>query len=538
MRLWTQFELNEVVIPAKAGTMHKSTNKLSISGLSNDEALDLIAQLVDRASDNADLDLVNHSLSLADELEARSLQLSEIALLDYFRANAWACRYQQRLGDHSAVWDFEQPEVRQQVFLLRRAMNSPGFDTMDSIRRCQILTNLANQLDTLGRFVEAHAYWSAALTIDANFWMARANRGRGLMHYAAALYDPGHTEVFALYAHSDLTQAIELISKYPHLGDHRLISIFSKSSEQIANNYSIKAIGKAHKPDDWNMGSGATERAYRRWCLSNMLFLNPLNDIEATSIAARDIMTLPNFITPINEPPIVVGMFNELKQGFVSARWMLWEGMQAGKPHLSDRKVLLYNTLDYPAYGLSVEKVKVAFRMAYSTLDKIAYFLNHYLTLGIPEKEVSFRTIWRESDKVKGKGKGAVRDRFAKSDNWPFRGLFWLSNDLFEKDMQDSIEPEAQALAELRNHLEHKYVKVHEMLLPSKSAGDPFHDTLAYAITRSDLERRTLRLIQLVRAALIYLSLGMHREEQKRAKDKEGLTATMPLDPWRDKWKR
>lgn len=131
-----------------------------------------------------------------------------------------------------------------------------------------------------------------------------------------------------------------------------------------------------------------------------------------------------------------------------------------------------------------------------------------------------------------------MRDRFAKSENWSFRGLFWLSKDLFEEDMRDSMEPEAHALADLRNHLEHKYVKVHEMLLPSKSVGDPFHDTLAHAITRSDLERRTLRLVQLVRSALIYLSLGMHRQEQERGKGKEGLTATMPLDPWRDEWKR
>jgi tetratricopeptide (TPR) repeat protein len=185
------------------GMMRQPFNKPTIFGLSNDEALNLIAQLVDEASDDADIELVTHSLYLADKLEARGLKPLEIALLDYFRANAWACRYQQRLGDREAVWDFEQPEVRQQVFLLRRALNSSGFIAMDTIRRCQILTNLANQLDTLGRFIEARAYWSNALTIDSNFWMARANRGRGLMHYAAALYDSGHTEVFAAYAHCD-----------------------------------------------------------------------------------------------------------------------------------------------------------------------------------------------------------------------------------------------------------------------------------------------------------------------------------------------
>lgn len=248
----------------------------------------------------------------------------------------------------------------------------------------------------------------------------------------------------------------------------------------------------------------------------------------ATAISAHDILSLPDFTTEINEPPIVAGIFNALKQEFVSARWMLWEGIKSNAPHFSDREVLLYNTLDYPSYGLSVEKVKMAFRMAYSILDKIAYFLNHYLALGIPERRISFRTIWREKDN------GPVRDRFVKSENWPIRGLFWLSKDLFEEDMRDSTEPEARALAELRHHLEHKYVKVHEMQL---GPSDPSCDTLAHSIGRPDLEQRTLRLMQLARSALIYLSLGMHREERERAKGEKGLVATISLDPLPDEWK-
>lgn len=507
--------------------MGEFTDQPSIKGLPNDKALDLIALLVDQAFDIKDAALVEHALSLADELEARSLQPSERALLDYFRANAWACRYQQRLGDQAAIWDFEQPEIRQQVYLLRRALNSPGFIELDDLRRCQILTNLANQLHTLGRFIEANAIWNEALAINPKFWMARANRGRGLMHYAGALYDRGHAEVFALTAHTDLTKAVALISEFPYLGDYRLGSIFSESAKQIARHYDIERIKKSYNPIGWDIGAVDVEHSYRQWCLGNALFLNPLNDVEATSISARDVLSLPDFVTEIGTPPAVVGMFNELKQGFVSARWMLWEGLQSDERHLSDREVLLYNTLDYPAYGLSVEKIKVAFRMAYSILDKVAFFLNHYLALGIPERRVSFRTIWREN------GQGPIRDYFAKSENWPFRGLFWLSNDLFEEDMQDTIEPDACALADLRNHLEHKYVKVHEMLLP-KELREPFHDTLAYAITHTDLEKRTIRLMQLVRSALIYLSLGMHREEEERRKGKEGLMMSMPLDPWYD----
>jgi hypothetical protein len=510
--------------------MQKPIDMLTIGSLSNTEALDRIAQLIDYALDNVDVAIAGQSLLLADELETRGLQPSELALLDYFRANAWACRYQPRLSNRKELWDFEQPEVRQQVFLLRRAAHSPGFATMNAVHRCQILTNLGNQLDTLGRFVEARANWSAALAINSSFWMARANRGHGLMHYAAALYDQGQREFFAFRAHNDLIKAVSHIAKYPHLGDKQLLTQLSKKADQIAHHYNIKEIAAVPTSDLWGMGAESTERDYRMWCLNNVLFLNPLNDVEATSIAAYDILNLPTFTTMIDEAPVVIGMFNELKQGFVSARWLLWEGAALREPHFSDREVRLVNTLDYPAYGLSVEKVKIAFRIAYSIFDKIAYFLNHYLALNIPEKRISFRTIWREKDS------GPVRDRFLKSENWPLRGLFWLSKDLFDDDMRDSTEPEASALADLRNHLEHKYVKVHEVLLSPMPLRDPFHDTLAYAITRTDLERRTLRLMQLVRSALIYLSLAMHHEERTRERSTKEKMATMSLATWRDEW--
>jgi hypothetical protein len=41
-----------------------------------------------------------------------------------------------------------------------------------------------------------------------------------------------------------------------------------------------------------------------------------------------------------------------------------------------------------------VEKTKVAFRMAYSILDKIAFFLKHHLNLSIREQDATFRKVW------------------------------------------------------------------------------------------------------------------------------------------------
>ncbi len=56
---------------------------------------------------------------------------------------------------------------------------------------------------------------------------------------------------------------------------------------------------------------------------------------------------------------------------------------------------------------------------------------------------------------------------------------------------------------------------------------------------RKDFEEKTFKLIKLVRAALIYLSLSVHCEEKQRKnkKDPKTIIAPMFLDDFDDKWK-
>ena len=94
------------------------------------------------------------------------------------------------------------------------------------------------------------------------------------------------------------------------------------------------------------------------------------------------------------EPPAIFGFFNQMKQEFASARYLYYEGIHAEGTHFSDTDVLLYNTLDYPAYGLATEKIRLAYRAAYSLFDKIAYFINDHFALGIKPERVSFGSLW------------------------------------------------------------------------------------------------------------------------------------------------
>jgi len=240
-------------------------------------------------------------------------------------------------------------------------------------------------------------------------------------------------------------------------------------------------------------------------------------------------------IAGIDDGPFYAGFYSQMKQEYASARFFFYEGRLADSPHYSDAGVVLYNTLDYPRYGLGAEKLRISFRMAYSLLDKIAFFLNHYLGLGIKPRQVSFRSLWYE----KGRSENGIRAFFEQRRNHPLRGMFWLAKDLFEEGFQAALEPDARELKTMRDRLEHRYLKLHEGLAPGGETGVSI-DPIAYSVSDVHFERRTERLLKMVRAAMIYLSLGVHMEEHQRRADLDPsvIVPGLALDVWDDSWKR
>lgn len=510
-----------------------------IDDLPVEAALERIGHLIDLSDEPGRQDGSARALEWASALERRGMSEAEAALLEYFRANAWAVLRHVRHGDRNATWAWEQPELERETFHLRAAARHAGFHHLSAIRQCQVFTNLGNTLNTLGRFIEALEYWGRVLAINPGFAMALGNRANSLTHYARALYDGGHQALFLRFAHADYAAATAPEAMYDSPQHGQASREFGERRASLEALLGEERLAQQFDLDKDNLGRSEQERSYRRWCLRHRLFLNPLNDLGVHTIAARDVLTLPDFVTEVEEPPTLVGLFNQMKQEFVSARWLLYDGTQEEVAHYSDRHVLLYNTLDYPIYSLAIEKVKSAYRAAYSLFDKTGFFLNAYMNIGIPPGDVSFRKIWHGGD---ARAKRPVRAEFDQSENWPLRGLFWLSKDLFEPGFRDVMDPDAQALNEIRNHLEHRYLKVHDPLFrgaEQRRVSGPWNDRLAYSVQRPDFEAKTLRLLKLARAALIYVSLGMRVEESRRNRNKQGgLVMPMHLDTWDDNWKR
>jgi len=515
----------------------KKLRERSITKLDSDAALSHIGTLIDRSLDAGFGRGADRALFLLDELSKRDLTATQGVLLEYFRANAWSVKEEVAGGRGS--WAWEHPEREQQILALSRAVVHPGFIELDIVRCCQILTNRANQLNTMGRFIDAIEGWDAALRIIPRFAMAQANRGYGLKHYGSLLDDDRERAIFLLHAYDGLVAANAAGAIFDSIYPDALLRQISDTADACAAVADLDRIRAAQNLDGPPLGRSKAERAYRQWCLDRRLFLNPLNDLGAHSAAASDDLVLPPIAEAFDErpgivtPPPIVGFLNQMKQEYTSARFMLYEGLHDTKVHFSDRCVQMFDTLDYPLHSLATERVRTAFRLGYSLLDKVAFLVDHYWKLGKIPDRINFKNVWMIE------GKTQLLDCFKAYENWPLRGLYWLSKELFDDQLKHITGADARELHEIRNALEHKYLQVHEGWAWPLMGRPPSAHGLGLSIASDLLEAKALRVMKIARSALIQLVLAIGVEERVRARDKpDTMFGSMPLYGLDDQRKR
>ena len=258
--------------------------------------------------------------------------------------------------------------------------------------------------------------------------------------------------------------------------------------------------------DQFPLGATEIERSYRSWCLQERLFLNPLNEQFTESVAAADVLHLPDHTYKIGQRPRFPAYYNLLKQEYVSARYRLFHAIHRHDPEFIMRDVLMLESGEGQAMGHYSEDLKSAYRSAYSLFDKVGLFLNDYFEVGMTPSEVNFRKVW--SRKASG-NTFELRPTFRDRPNWPLRGLYFLSKDLYDRDFVEVSEPDAVDLAALRHQAEHRFLSLQEC---EDGAGSDIHRLISV----TSFEGRPLRVLKMAREALIYLSLAMHREESLR----------------------
>lgn len=399
--------------------------------------------------------------------------------------------------------------------------------------KCVLYTNYGNTLCSYcGRNIAAIAQYKKAIGIYPLFGMAIGNLGQVYQDYGAMDYDDGHQNYFHYFAYSLLKKAVEC--KDPNTykaakdGFLRAMSRYTPQNIEEFLQKDLEIPQFAYE--------NIEEKRYREWAVKNNLFLNTLNDLPVAELCfAADVLQLPDMIVSIDAKPVFHGMFNQIKQEYVYARYQYYLSLQPREEvHYADKETHLINFADYPQYGIRIEQLKSAFKTLYSLFDKIAYFLNSYFDLGIHERDVSFNHIWLTGFGT-GKNHYQYKNILNHKGNFALASLYWISRDFYDK-FEDSPNPRLKRISDVRNALEHKYVKVTNGWFPARINGEI--DDLALYVTEDELSALTLDLLHIVREAIICVSLCVHVEEQKNKDQHQNqFIMPMPLMEYDDGWK-
>lgn len=426
--------------------------------------------------------------------------------------------------------DLEVIELRRtSMFYLRKglAFYNPTIHT-DPRAQLRILTNYANGLDTAGRVFEALRIYRRVLDINDQFSIAYGNYGRSLQFLANMVNDGGHYKELHCYAYQAIKEALSIDDPDMH---EPALEAFQKTVDEYEALPTKDILAKPIMNKEYKMGDTEEEIEYRKWCLKHHLFLNPLNEVrELESAFAHDPLTITRYTEDVHatdsvsgnqaEPPRWFAMLNQLKEEYIYARYLCFEASEKyGDVHFADRDVTLsLASYDYTNYSIRIEQLKSSFRILYSMLDQICFFVNDFWKLGLAEKKADAYHICKATNYPK--------------DNIALMSLYWVLCEFFEK-YGEADDPSERELAVLRNALEHKFVKVHEY--DWKRALQLESDSF-YHVSEEALKNHNMRLLEIAREALMYLVYAISIDESK--KNNSQIAVPMQITNFIDDWKR
>jgi hypothetical protein len=157
--------------------------------------------------------------------------------------------------------------------------------------------------------------------------------------------------------------------------------------------------------------------------------------------------------------------------------------------------------------------LKTAFRLAVDVLDKIAFFVRDYYSVkSISSQKVNLRNLFSlETTPLN------LRSELAGKNNIFLFALFDLALDLRKNGYYEFVY-------ERRNALTHRVLVVHDMILEESQEDIP-------RVNMHDFLKECIQIMQITRAAVIYLILMVDLEEQRASgKGPHGTISGTPVD--------
>jgi len=361
-----------------------------------------------------------------------------------------------------------------------------------------IQTNLANILYRFGRWVEALSLWCCdfALPGDTPF-VAYRNTYHALSYLSNFLEDKNH----CFYYNMEAGKLLQQLTLNKNNSNYKF---FEKWIETDHSKKLLSWYEDAVKNGDYCIEKhpydpkyeNEQEKCYRTWCLKHCLFLNPLNDINSSNPAImRDVLQLPTFISQ-DDRPLLQSQISDIKREYMYARFLLFEGLhEINCPNYEITGARLTDLYDGNHYELSIQKIKSAFRLVFSILDKLIKLLKDYF---FPKKQ-------NKHNQFNGR---CIKEEFPGVENPFIQSLYWIACDLYHLkngQQRDAPNPEDDDIKQFRNSLEHGLVRI----------SDDVSEYDVYQITPKQLKKNAMRVFEIVRNSILTATFAIHYNEKK-----------------------
>lgn len=372
-----------------------------------------------------------------------------------------------------------------------------------------VYTNLGNAMIVVGRYIPAIKYYRKALMLENASAMATMNLSGALFQYGFFQSKPYESDYFY---HAAYQSYLATVAHKINLERENYLPDFEERYiNKLNTSYIEDVLKKPLSLPEFEM-TKENEVKYRHYIASLQLFLEPCSDIHyAEPCFLVDSLTLPLEPLKDNFNDEFIGLFNLMKQEFISARY-LWYVTTTNADEFkygefADEQTDMVELGDYGVYGIRESILRSAFRMAYSVFDKIGGFINHYFEVGLSGSNVSFKKVWKSEVLVKGKN--LIKKPLDLNSNMMLKSIFWSQKDLYEENSINLTDPSSMKLFHMRNNMEHNFLRSVLKDYDKPAVLTKFTDPYL-------IGDYTKRLLELARECLIYLSLAVHITTKKK----------------------
>jgi tetratricopeptide (TPR) repeat protein len=462
--------------------------------------------LIDIGMNLRDATLAARGVEITESLLGEKMRDSSKRTIQYNLANGYSTlgKIEILTSKEPENWDYHENKNYQKA---KRMFGEQLEDAREDATP-EVWVNYGNTLSHMGRKTEAlHAY-DSALALSPKHLMAMGNKGEALEHIAPLLGELRNgalVEAHQLLRHACNDPGLRLIGG---AGPLRIwLPVMERIERRLGDKVPLFSGVRLHPPADLSDLPIRT-RSFHSFCLTERLFLTYHIADEEASAALHDTITLSLPVSHgiCRKPSSVQAIFDQIVEDFFSARYLAY---------LSETDEVIEVPYEWTSashkpevrleFGTNLGLAKIAFSTAFNTLDKVAFFLNDYLNLGIKPDKVWFSSFWQHPIHFKekiAKDERQINPAIRKLDDFSAVGLVDIA-----RDMGGPV---------FKRTLRMRRAQTHRCLVVQKETGKSFSEKGIESIDLESLRWETLRLLRVVKSSIFSLAALVSHVEYAR----------------------